>query len=113
MRSAEKSSRLRGATVTDGLCPYCAVGCSQLIYTKAGQLIDTRLVLWIVVADPAQLQIHCLEGADHFQSMQGAQRSQSQFRIRVVVGFFLQQRNGQGIVQQQLSDLCGGVAKDR
>src|SRR5580693_9753425 len=39
-RSAEKSSRLRGATVTEGLCPYCAVGCSQLLYTKAGQLID-------------------------------------------------------------------------
>ncbi len=39
-RTAEKASRLRGATVTDGLCPYCAVGCSQLIYTKAGQLID-------------------------------------------------------------------------
>ena len=39
-RTAEKSSRLRGATVTDGLCPYCAVGCSQLLYTKAGQLID-------------------------------------------------------------------------
>ena len=39
-RTAEKSSRLRGATVTEGLCPYCAVGCSQLIYTKRGQLID-------------------------------------------------------------------------
>ena len=39
-RTAEKNSRLRGATVTDGLCPYCAVGCSQLIYTKSGQLID-------------------------------------------------------------------------
>jgi formate dehydrogenase major subunit len=26
--------------VTDGVCPYCAVGCGQLIYTKAGQLID-------------------------------------------------------------------------
>jgi formate dehydrogenase major subunit len=39
-RTAEKSSRLRGATVTEGLCPYCAVGCSQLLYTKAGQLID-------------------------------------------------------------------------
>jgi formate dehydrogenase major subunit len=26
--------------VTDGLCPYCAVGCGQLIYTKGGQLID-------------------------------------------------------------------------
>jgi formate dehydrogenase major subunit len=39
-QSAAKASRLRGATVTEGLCPYCAVGCSQLIYTKAGKLID-------------------------------------------------------------------------
>jgi formate dehydrogenase major subunit len=39
-QTVEKASRLRGATVTEGLCPYCAVGCGQLIYTKAGQLID-------------------------------------------------------------------------
>src|SRR5437588_10744761 len=39
-QSAEKSSRLRGATVTEGVCPYCAVGCGQLIYTKGGQLTD-------------------------------------------------------------------------
>ena len=39
-QSAQKASRLRGATVTEGLCPYCAVGCGQLIYTKGGQLID-------------------------------------------------------------------------
>jgi formate dehydrogenase major subunit len=39
-QTAEKSSRLRGATVTEGVCPYCAVGCGQLIYTKGGQLID-------------------------------------------------------------------------
>src|SRR6202166_3334210 len=39
-RTAEKVSRLRGATVTEGVCPYCAVGCGQLIYTKGGQLID-------------------------------------------------------------------------
>jgi formate dehydrogenase major subunit len=39
-RTAQKSSRLRGATVTEGVCPYCAVGCGQLIYTKGGQLID-------------------------------------------------------------------------
>ncbi len=39
-RTARKTSRLRGATVTEGLCPYCAVGCGQLIYTKGGQLID-------------------------------------------------------------------------
>ena len=35
-----KASRLRGASVTQGICPYCAVGCGQLIYTKKGQLID-------------------------------------------------------------------------
>ena len=39
-QSAEKASRLRDATVTEGLCPYCAVGCGQLIYTKGGRLID-------------------------------------------------------------------------
>ena len=35
-----KTSRLRGATVTESVCPYCAVGCGQLIYTKGGRLID-------------------------------------------------------------------------
>lgn len=39
-QTADKSSRLRGATVTASVCPYCAVGCGQLIYTKAGRLID-------------------------------------------------------------------------
>ncbi len=39
-QTSNKASRLRGATVTDGVCPYCAVGCGQLIYTKGGQLID-------------------------------------------------------------------------
>jgi len=36
----QKTSRLRGATVTEAVCPYCAVGCGQLIYTKRGQIID-------------------------------------------------------------------------
>jgi formate dehydrogenase major subunit len=39
-QTSAKASRLRGATVTDGICPYCAVGCGQLIYTKGGHLID-------------------------------------------------------------------------
>src|SRR5690348_17709690 len=39
-QSVQKASRLRGATVTEGLCPYWAVGCAQLIYTKGGKLID-------------------------------------------------------------------------
>ncbi len=39
-QSVARASRLRGATVTPSVCPYCAVGCGQLIYTKAGRLID-------------------------------------------------------------------------
>jgi formate dehydrogenase major subunit len=39
-QTAAKASRLRGAVVTEGVCPYCAVGCGQLIYTKGGRLID-------------------------------------------------------------------------
>jgi formate dehydrogenase major subunit len=39
-QTLEKASRLRGATVTDAICPYCAVGCGQLIYSKGGELID-------------------------------------------------------------------------
>ncbi len=39
-QTAAKSSRLRGATAVEGVCPYCAVGCGQIIYTKGGQLID-------------------------------------------------------------------------
>jgi|SRR5579884_4314705 len=41
-QTAAKASRLRGATVTESVCPYCAVGCGQLIYTKAGKLIDVE-----------------------------------------------------------------------
>ncbi len=38
--TAAKRSRLRGAAVARSVCPYCAVGCSLLVYTKAGQIID-------------------------------------------------------------------------
>jgi formate dehydrogenase major subunit len=40
LQTLAKASRLRGATVTESLCPYCAVGCGQLIYSKGGELID-------------------------------------------------------------------------
>ncbi len=39
-QTAAKTSRLRGATVTESVCPYCAVGCGQLIHTKGGKLIN-------------------------------------------------------------------------
>jgi formate dehydrogenase major subunit len=58
-----KASRLRGATVTESVCPYCAVGCGQLIYTKAGQIIniegDPR--------SPINEGTLCPKGADAFQ----------------------------------------------
>ena len=40
LQTLAKSSRLRGATVTESVCPYCAVGCGQLIFSKGGDLID-------------------------------------------------------------------------
>ncbi len=36
----EAHARIRGAKVTISVCPYCAVGCSQLVYTKEGRVID-------------------------------------------------------------------------
>lgn len=39
-RTAAIHSRLRGASVTHGVCPYCAIGCGQLIYAKDGQLVN-------------------------------------------------------------------------
>jgi len=41
-RTAAIASRLRGATVARTVCPYCAVGCSQLAFTKDGVLIDVE-----------------------------------------------------------------------
>src|ERR1700759_3588421 len=38
--SVKKHSRLGGATVVPSVCPYCAVGCSQLVYLKGGKIID-------------------------------------------------------------------------
>jgi formate dehydrogenase major subunit len=58
-----KTSRLRGATVTESVCPYCAVGCGQLIYTKAGKVID-------IEGDPRSPINEgtlCPKGADAFQ----------------------------------------------
>jgi formate dehydrogenase major subunit len=58
-----KASRLRGAHVTQGICPYCAVGCGQLIYSKGGELIN-------IEGDPDNPinEGHlCPKGANHYQ----------------------------------------------
>ncbi len=39
-QSVMKHSRLRGAVKSHSICPYCAVGCSQNVYTKGGEVID-------------------------------------------------------------------------
>jgi formate dehydrogenase major subunit len=39
-QTLRKHSRLRGATVSHSVCPYCAVGCGTTIYTKDGEVID-------------------------------------------------------------------------
>jgi len=33
-------ARIAGLKVTESVCPYCAVGCSQLVYTRDGELVD-------------------------------------------------------------------------
>lgn len=40
--SLDKGSRLRGATLTHSVCPYCAVGCGLNVYSKAGEVIDVE-----------------------------------------------------------------------
>jgi formate dehydrogenase major subunit len=69
-QTAAKGSRLRGATVTESVCPYCAVGCGQLIYTKLGQLID-------IEGDPRSPINEgtlCPKGANAFQLAVNAHR---------------------------------------
>ena len=39
-QTRQAHARIKGATASVSVCPYCAVGCSQLVYTKAGKIID-------------------------------------------------------------------------
>jgi len=40
-KNTEKAgSRIAGLKVTESVCPYCAVGCGQLVYTRDGELVD-------------------------------------------------------------------------
>src|SRR4051812_35227687 len=62
-RTAAIASRLRGAEVVRAVCSYCAVGCSQLAFTKAGVLLD-------VEGDPASpinQARQCPKGANVFE----------------------------------------------
>jgi formate dehydrogenase major subunit len=33
-------ARVAGLKVTESVCPYCAVGCGQVVYTRGGELVD-------------------------------------------------------------------------
>lgn len=39
-QTLKKHARVRGATRTASVCPYCAVGCATHIYTKGDEVLD-------------------------------------------------------------------------
>ncbi len=39
-KTRQLHARINDASVSISVCPYCAVGCSQLVYTKDGKIID-------------------------------------------------------------------------
>ena len=40
LKTRRAGSRIAGLKVTESICPYCAVGCAQLVYTRDGELVD-------------------------------------------------------------------------
>src|SRR5918992_1756988 len=39
-RTRRAVARIAGLKVTESVCPFCAVGCGQLVYTRGGELVD-------------------------------------------------------------------------
>jgi formate dehydrogenase major subunit len=40
-RNTKKAgARIAGLEATESVCPYCAVGCGQVVYTRDGELVD-------------------------------------------------------------------------
>ena len=39
-RTRAAGARVAGLKATESVCPYCAVGCSQLVYTRGDELVD-------------------------------------------------------------------------
>ncbi len=39
-QTREAGARIAGLKATESVCPYCAVGCSQIVYTRGGELVD-------------------------------------------------------------------------
>src|SRR5690242_15593506 len=72
-RTEQLAPRTRSADrVVGSICPYCAVGCGQLVYVKDEKIID-------IEGDPASpISRGCLcpKGAATFQLVTGAHRTQ-------------------------------------
>jgi formate dehydrogenase major subunit len=39
-RTKQAGSRIAGLQATESVCPFCAVGCAQVVYTRDGELVD-------------------------------------------------------------------------
>jgi formate dehydrogenase major subunit len=39
-RTKKAGARIAGLKATESICPYCAVGCGQVVYTRNGKLVD-------------------------------------------------------------------------
>ena len=39
-QTKQAGARIAGLKATESVCPYCAVGCGQIVYTRDGELVD-------------------------------------------------------------------------
>ena len=39
-KTKQAGARIAGLKATESICPYCAVGCGQVVYTRDGELVD-------------------------------------------------------------------------
>ncbi len=69
-RSRQLTPRTRDAQVTTSVCPFCAVGCSQLVYHRDGTVIDIEGN----PASPISAGHLCPKGAATYQLVNNANR---------------------------------------
>jgi formate dehydrogenase major subunit len=41
-KTKNAGARIAGLKATESVCPYCAVGCGQVVYTRDGELVDVE-----------------------------------------------------------------------
>jgi formate dehydrogenase major subunit len=69
-RSQQLEPRIKDADVSVSVCPYCGVGCSQLVYHKNGQIIDIEGN----PASPISAGHLCPKGASTYQLIHNPHR---------------------------------------